>query len=194
MIEFASKRNRVYLKDGVVHKECENSNAAILEQDFIDLLDKEGVPVGRVIERDENVLLLEYIEGKTIPDFLEEIDSKEKCGEVAEWLAEWFDAYYRAVQIKNPNEIRGDVNGRNFLITKTGVVGVDFEEHVFGTQEVDAGRLLAFIETYDIEGDHAQKELGSSLHKEFLERLLLDESQILIQKNKELIEMKKRRK
>ena len=193
MILFSSKRNTVYLDEGVVIKECKNHEAARSEGEFLDALRLKGVAVPIVTGVERNTLRLEYIDGKPLPDFLESNDAVIRCSEVSRQIIDWFVSFYDAVDYKNTKEIRGDINGRNFIITDNGVFGVDFEEHTFGRRETDLGRLLAYISSYSYADTTAQNIMKEKLLAGFILRLCPDKNLLLADKTKEIEEIKKRR-
>jgi len=193
MSDFISKRNKVSLHGKVVRKEHTDNESAEFEGGFLHALGQKGVAVPKVISADREILHMEYIKGEPIPDFLSRSDSIARCKEAASSITHWFDTFYRAVNHKDTAEIRGDVNGRNFIITDSGVVGVDFEERAFGKMETDFGKLLAFIATYSYADDRPQRLLGELLLNCFVKRFPISGEAILDEKEKELEEMTKRR-
>ena len=153
MTRFISKRNHVFLRDGVVVKRFLSAELAGTEAKILLRLYEAGVSVPRVLEQRDNEIILEYVPGETIPDFLErmEVERNETAlREAVDGLFRWFKNFYEAVRYAPDGEIRGDVNGRNFIIAGSRVTSVDFEERTFGKAEQDIGRLLAFIRTYDL--------------------------------------------
>ena len=181
-----SKRNHVYLRDNMVFKEHKNPEAARLEAEFLETLKHKGVAVPTVLKVEKNVLCLEYIKGEPLPDFLLDQNAIARCGEVAEAIAKWFESFYSAVNHKETSEIRGDVNGRNFIITDSNIVGVDFEEHIFGRRETDLGRLLSYVSFYSYEDTTAQKKLEEMLIRSLARRFSLSEDILLEEKANEL--------
>ena len=194
MTRFISKRNKVYVKDGLVFKEFENINVAKFEIEYLIRLKDKGVAVPFVVDTYDNTLVLEYIEGLTIPDFLESSDSYSRSETVSKHLADWFSCFYRAVEYETTSEIRGDVNGRNFIITDDQVFSVDFEEKIYGRMSTDLGRLLAFITTYTVKNTSAKDMLCYFLLDDFCSNLSIDSDSILYEKTKEMDSMKIRRK
>ncbi|MCL2619436.1 MAG: hypothetical protein FWD97_00700 [Defluviitaleaceae bacterium] len=147
-IYFNSKRNQVRLIDGRVEKVHATSEKADFEASRLTQLYKAGLDVPKVIDVVENVVIMEYINAKPLPDLIDEweqnpdVISQEKA---AKGLVEWLEAFYKAV---DTGESRGDINGRNFLFDGEKIWGVDFEEVAHGTPLEDIGQLLAFITTY----------------------------------------------
>jgi len=176
-MRFKSKKNQVEL---VVRKTVATAAAAQLEADFLRRLAASGVAVPEVLDVKENVLYLQYIEGPTLPDFF--------CGEAAESLTAWLKDFYNAT-----GEIRGDVNGRNFIFGCGKCYGVDFEEHVHGVKEEDAGKLLAFASTYSLP-EKKRERFASVLRKSLIDGLDLDAGRVEYFCEKELDAIKKRRK
>jgi len=186
MTKFNSKRNNVYLHDNMVFKEHKSSKAASLEAEALTSLIQKGVAVPEVIKVESNVLCLEYIEGTPLPDFLLKQETVSKCSKAADDIVNWFESYYNAVNYSATSEIRGDVNGRNFIITNNGIVGVDFEDHVYGRMETDLGKLLAYIATYSYDDTCMQKTMENMLTESMIKRFSLSEDMLLADKTKEM--------
>ncbi len=139
-MKFHSKKNEVYLKNGIVVK-CHSCQKGLRrEAAALRTLHAAGLAVPRLLRCTEHCLFLEYIAGTTYADLSEAITFREAAA-----LAHWLAAYHRLT-----NELRGDVNLRNFLWTGTECFGVDFEDPpAVGDQETDQGRIIAFAATYD---------------------------------------------
>jgi len=194
MKKFISKRNNVYFKDGMVFKELQSKEAAEQEAEFLCLLKSKAVMVPDVISVIGNLLCLEYIGGDTLPEFMAEQNNITRCDAVAENIAEWFVSFYNAVDHNTTSEIRGDVNGRNFLVINGKIVGIDFEEHIFGKKETDLGRILAYIATYNYEDSSIQKKMEENLFYSFVRNFSISEEVLNAEKQKELSMINKRRK
>ena len=197
MERFISKRNQVFLReDGLVVKRFSRSGSAAVEAGLIRKYHRLGVSVPRVLDQSENEIVMEYIQGETIPDFLERMDTEPDnalMDEAAQGLCQWFKRFYEAVSYTASGEIRGDVNGRNFIIAKDRVASVDFEERMFGAAEQDIGRLLAFVQTYDHIRMSIKNRFVYLLEHGFIEQLNLSEQEIRKQYQEELIAIRMRR-
>ena len=147
---FPSKRNRVFLApDGVVVKVCQTAQAAAGEAAFLETLAQKGIAVPAVLGREESSLKLQYIKGLTIPDWLERHEAGNGCfDDLCGAVILWMEAFYSAVDHDRTKEIRGDVNGRNFILSDR-LFGVDFETRAFGEKAWDVGRFAAYILAYD---------------------------------------------
>jgi len=186
MINFVSKRNKVYLHNNIVFKEHKSRDAAEREAEFLKILSNNNVAVPKLIKIEKNVLYLEYITGKPLPDFMMDHDALDRCGKVAENIAIWLESYYAAVNYDTTSLIRGDVNGRNFLVVNDSVVGVDFEELIFGRKESDFGRLLAYIATYDYDDTKVQRTMEEMLKVCLIKRFSISEAELEKEKAVEL--------
>jgi len=193
MIEFKSKRNRVYLREGKVYKHFNSVSAAQAEALFINMLLEKGVKVPAVLGHDGDVLIIEYIDGLTLPDLLCSQDEPD-WRQISAALTGWLQSFYDAVCHETTGEIRGDVNGRNFIFHAGDVWGVDFEEHCYGVRETDAGRLLAYITTYEIPDTTRKIVLSNALERQFTDVMKLDPIMITAEREKELHAMTQRRK
>jgi len=193
VLQFKSKQNKVYLQGGEVKKIFKSAEAARFEADFLRALANKGVSVPAVIKVEENALFMEFIDGDTLPDFLVKTRDKEKFVTAADALTNWLTGFYTAVDYDVSKEIRGDVNGRNFIICGGKCYGVDFEKHVKGKKERDAGRLLAFCATYSLPDETVRDFFVSELKNELTDRLGLDLTLVLQYFENELDAMNKRR-
>jgi RIO-like serine/threonine protein kinase len=186
---FKSRRNRVWLEDGRVHKLIlSGAEAARAEADILRRLSDAGVAVPRLFDINGDVLILEYIKGATLT---EEIEREMLAGEIlAELIARWFADFYAVF----PGRIRGDVNCRNFIITPDArVYGVDFEDLQYGRKEADLGRMTAFILTYDPAYTDYKKKLAQSLTDCFGLNFGVDCGLAAQEQSRELAQMRRRR-
>ena len=158
-MKFQSKRNEVHLKDGAVHK---IGPRARQEAETLQFLRGQGVAVPKVLRCDENLLVLEHLPGQTLPDLIEHGSYDVHVLSAA--LRDWFADYYTAL----PGMLRGDVNGRNFLYDGQLVYSVDFEDPLLpGPPAQDAGRLAAFLASYDTNKPQQQLELAALFAAQF---------------------------
>ena len=183
-----SKRNEVFLRDGLVYKHVANTDAAAREAGILRALRRRGVAVPQVIRCRENLLVLEYLPGEPLPDVIESGGYDPQA--LASALCDWFEAFYRALPA---GEIRGDVNGRNFLCDGTSICGVDFEERRHGPRARDAGRLAAFIAAYGTMDPERQEKLTVCFTQEFIARFGCRAEEIVEEYEMERVAMQKRR-
>ena len=210
-IQFKSKRNKVFYRGGRVIKAFADPMGAKAEAETLRRYRDAGLHVPKVFSCCDNLIEMEYIPGDTIPDFLERLEKPSATAEIideadrlakirtteirsaASMLVEWFAQFYKLVDHANSGEIRGDVNGRNFIISHDRIVGVDFEERAYGSIERDIGRLLAFIRTYDLPGESAQRRFARLFCRLAVKRLHLSPDEIRKQYRLEITAMKERR-
>lgn len=147
---FVSKRNPVWLleKDGrlLVYKKYE-VGSLVREQNFLERLYKSQVSVPQVLEAGSDYLLLSYIEGITVCDFLQKAEKDGGNGqEIIEPLLQWLMQYYACT-----HESRGDVNLRNFIwqAQSQTIYGVDFEDEIKCDKFDDLGQILAYAISYN---------------------------------------------
>ncbi|MCL2695946.1 MAG: phosphotransferase, partial [Clostridiales bacterium] len=147
--KFYSKRNTVILRDSLVEKRVASPAAAALEAAMLTQLHAAGVPVPELIAQEGSTIKMSYIDGEPLPDLLTRLETahceRDTAHSIADSLIEWLADFYRAMD----GQIRGDVNGRNFLWDGARWWGVDFEQRETGERAQDIGRLLAFVLTYD---------------------------------------------
>ncbi|MCL2494154.1 MAG: hypothetical protein FWE98_00675 [Oscillospiraceae bacterium] len=195
-MNFISKRNQVYLQDNLVHKQVKDPQAAALEASILRALRGAGVAVPEVIACRGNLLVLETLPGAPLPEVIEGGGYEPHALALA--LCDWFAAFYAAAPAPTgaEGECRGDVNGRNFLYDGQKIYGVDFEARCHGPVSRDAGRLAAFIETYETRGGavaEKQTALSQAFMRLFSARFRCGMEEILAQREAELEAMRARR-
>ena len=193
---FKSKRNAVCLQDGIVVKKLKTPEAAKLESEFLSRLYDKGVPVPRAELVDPLTIHLEYIDSLTLPDYLDILEQNHGSGlltAAADALAEWLVIFYGAINHNSTGEIRGDVNGRNFLYANGTFYGVDFEEHCYGAIEQDVGRIIAFVSTYTPPDTKIKKAFAARLNETLSRKVPLDASLVERHRVQELARMRVRR-
>jgi len=166
----------------------------LLEAAFLRELRAGGAAVPAVLACREGVLVMEVLPGEPLPDVIER--GGYDAGALAGALCEWFGGFYGAVAAVpdgTAGEARGDVNGRNFLWDGARVYGVDFEERCFGSMARDAGRLAAFIETYETRDLERQGALSAAFMRGFAEKFGCDFDEILREREGEFEAMRRRR-
>ena len=193
---FRSKRNKVLLRGGVVEKHFATGDAASFEAAALERLYAAGVPVPELISREGCVIKMRYIAGETLPDVLARIEKTEdRSGleKAADETIRWLDGFYHAVDHENTKEIRGDVNGRNFIFDRERCRGVDFEEQTFGVKEQDIGRLIAYVLTYAPPGTAVKAAFADRLLSTAVKTLGADAAAICRFRDQELEAMRARR-
>jgi len=198
-----SRRNRVWLEDNIIYKQIlpqpgesgAKCRRAAFEADMLAHLRNRGVSVPKIISCENNLLAMEYIQSKTLTDYIESCENgadQTLTETIIEQLVCWFESFYDALP---QGSVRGDVNCRNFLVTPDGnIVGVDFETINTGIRETDLGKLIAFILTYRPQNTAYKKYLTDLLCQKFISRFCLDPVLISNAKAQELRDMTVRRK
>jgi len=198
---FPSRRNRVWLEGGIVYKQIlpqpggpDPVQTAQAEFDALRRLSAGGVPVPKPLGLDGGLLAMEYIQGVTLVEAIERAETEGgllAAETLAERLAQWFASFYAAC----PGGVcRGDVNGRNFLLTPDDrLYGVDFEVLPPGRKETDLGRLTAFALTYDPPRTAYKQRLSQALTRRFTELFGLDPAAVHAEHERELAAMRLRR-
>jgi tRNA A-37 threonylcarbamoyl transferase component Bud32 len=101
-------------------------------------------------DQENNVLILSYIPGQNICDYLNDQqtseEEKEKCVKL---LAEWFIQFHTFFKTEQGFQIRGDATLRNFILYKDRIWGVDFEESRIGKPGEDLATFCSSILTTD---------------------------------------------
>ena len=148
------------------------------------------------IKQKDCIIKMQYIPGTTIPDLLEHIENdyiENQLQKVADAIVYWLMDFYQAVKTKETGEIRGDVNGRNFIFDGEFIWGIDFEEKTNGEIEQDIGRLIAFILTYDPPGTPTKILFADKLMEKSGQILKADLAKVCLYRDTELAAMALRR-
>jgi tRNA A-37 threonylcarbamoyl transferase component Bud32 len=146
--KFSSKKNRVYLTE----RNGERLIAKVFSSDRADnefrvLQDAygSGIPVPRPIEKKGRSILMEYIEGKTVNDLLDEGAGSGPVLDVASWLARFHRTF---LDSSGGVLLKSDAIFKNFIVADR-VYGIDFELSQRGRPEEDVGEAISFLlDTY----------------------------------------------
>ena len=163
-VEFISKKNKVFLENGIVTKVFSEESKWQCEKLVNEVLQSYNVEVPQIINIDNSnnlyIIRYEYIEGNLYSELIKNLKREEAVS-----LLKWIDTYNTVIGKYHP-----DLNLRNFIYNdKRSCVGIDFEETILdkeynkynadpvlqnkqGTSlriERDIGKIIAFIGTYD---------------------------------------------
>ncbi|MEG1519732.1 MAG: hypothetical protein RR458_01970 [Clostridia bacterium] len=142
MIVFQSRKNLVTMENNVVTKKFKSENAMTIELNNLARLAEKNLAIPKVIGHFSDEIYLEYIDGKTFCELSDELTQTQVRS-----LCDFLDNFHKGM-----NCSRGDVNLKNFIFndeTQT-CFSVDFEEELSSlNKEMDYGRVLAFMATYD---------------------------------------------
>lgn len=162
--KFESKRNDVYAinyegKQFIV-KIYKNKDSRIIEEKNLKKLNKHGLNVPRIISAHENILIEEFIDGKTIGEAI--YTNTNWIEDLAKWLSKLHSIKYNKMPI-----LKGDCNLKNFIFTKKGIYGIDFENTSQGDPIHDLGKICFFI----IDSTSTlRKEKKKEMIKEFIQK------------------------
>jgi len=196
-VRFKSKRNTVLLHDGVVEKHFSTIEAAAFEAGELGRLKAENVHVPEVYALDGAVIKMQYIPGETLPDLIARFENASDLPDiqaVADKIIGWLNEFYRAIDTDTTGEIRGDVNGRNFIFDGACCWGVDFEEKSCGIKAQDIGRLIAFVLTYDPPETSVKVMLANKLLQKAVQVFQIESEEICRHRDLEFGAMAQRRK
>jgi tRNA A-37 threonylcarbamoyl transferase component Bud32 len=166
--KFESRKNNVYLiqdnDDQVptrfVFKEFSNEFKKNLkiERDILIKLNELKIPTPKILNYTEEYLLLEYIEGQTIIDIVNNNLSNGQIlyitdlSKLFEMLGAWFANLHSKTFNKEYSVIlKGDCVLKNFIYNpksiSTNLIGLDFEESHYGSGSVDLGAVCSTVLT-----------------------------------------------
>jgi tRNA A-37 threonylcarbamoyl transferase component Bud32 len=172
---FVSRKNSVYL----VRR---NDERLILKVFASDRADNEyrvlrdaygaGIPVPRPVELKGRAILMEFVEGRTVNDLVDEGAGPGPVLGVASWLARFHRTFLRE---DDQVLLKSDAIFKNFIVADR-VYGIDFELSRPGRPEEDVGEAISFLlDTYPMFTDDKYR-----LAVAFINRYQ-DESGIILQ-------------
>jgi len=161
---FQSRKNDVYLVERkgrrMVLKLYRNDRCQS-EFEALNAAYEAGLCVPRAIEMCEKAILMEYIPGPIVNDYLGTVLMDEMVLGVADWLALFHHAFYNEGVVR----LKSDAIFKNFIASDR-IYGIDFELSRSGSPSVDVGEALAYLlNTYPMFADDKFR-LGRS----FIER------------------------
>lgn len=151
-----------------IYKDIDSMNVEISN---IKMLSSGNVPVPNVLRIKENVAYIQMVEGITYVDIIDRIEqdtlSDSNIEKVAKELCEWLESFYKATE----GCVRGDIDLNNFIFTTLGkCVSIDFEKEFEKDKiEVDMGKILAYIATYNPSFTQGKLLLCKFLYQRFLQ-------------------------
>lgn len=162
---FISKKNEVSLytfvdanhqKRDYIVKTHTSTFLCKREAEVLTHLIRGGLTVPKIIDAEDNFIVLEYIKGPTLLNWTSDREQAaegqtmhNEVRQVLQNLADWLSFCYALLhRVYAKSMILGDVNFRNFIIADQ-IYGLDFEEYREGNPAEDIGALCAFALTYD---------------------------------------------
>lgn len=141
--QFPSRKNKVCLVDRegwrLVLKVYDNDRCGN-EAEVLRAARRAGIAVPEVVETSDHALLMEFIPGRAVNDYLETASMGEKVLGVAEWLA----TFHKAFRSGDNVLVRSDAIFKNFIVSDR-IYGIDFELSHMGRPEEDVGEALAYL-------------------------------------------------
>lgn len=131
----------------VIRKRYGTQEAYLFETQRLAQLKHKGIHVPAVLFHTPCVAFLEDVGDATYVDVLDRVSLQDEATAdlPAKALVDFLFSYYAAT-----NELRGDVNLRNFMYRDGICFGIDFEESPStACASNDMGRILAYVLTYD---------------------------------------------
>jgi tRNA A-37 threonylcarbamoyl transferase component Bud32 len=151
---FRSRKNRVfrvsYGGKTLIAKVYPSSNTDAAREEFeiLQRCSDLGLRVPRPVELVGNTIVMTCVEGVNVSEAVDHLLDESTVAEpdsvhdLAEGLADWLALFHKAFEFKF---CRGDTILRNFLLSKDGIHGIDFEEAHEGDPISDIGELCASI-------------------------------------------------
>lgn len=208
---FASKRNQLCLVNFIdpngyekflVYKLHSHRFRLAKETEMLFQLRESQVWVPNLAKVVGNGILMEYVSGPTILEYLEWQEKihfqyrephTEPAMQAIIQLADWLNDFYHTTKTNmGKRVILGNINFRNFII-RDNLYGVDFEDWREGRPEEDVGRICAFALTYTSPYTPWKKVLVKNMMELLINRLELDRSEVVDCLFEELARINKRR-
>lgn len=196
-----SKKNYIYREEigqqETVVKIFTDFGRFQMEKDIGTLLQESDLLIPPRISVDEHnqKLVYTYIPAVPLVDIIETAEP-EQAREMIAQVCAWMMKFYQIIREKMGRQyILGDVHLRNFILAEDSaqVYGVDFEECRPGRIETDVARLFVFILHYEPAFTTRKIALAEYVQKVFFASLELDRNFYLQEIDRELEEMRQRR-
>jgi len=205
--KFESKKNNVYVVKSVkgdnvdgyfVLKQYTSTPSFEKESGLLISLKKHSVSVPELVYKRKNIVIMEYLPGKTLFEVLDDLEKRNgslyDIKETANSLCRWLKSFYCAAErICGGRIILKDVNLRNFLVVKNNIYGVDFEDCGEGHIEEDAGKFCAYMLTYLPPFTPWKITAAREFFNRFVSKLGLDEETVEEEIRRELEAIEARR-
>ncbi|MFW6196986.1 MAG: hypothetical protein ACOC5D_06610 [Thermoplasmatota archaeon] len=139
---FESKKNtvkKIEFEDNfyIVKKyDPEFTDRLSIEKDILKKCSEMSIPVPKIIESRDDMLILEYISGDNCKELYDGTDSDVVKKNILSNIAVWLSKFHRSFEFKKR---RGDSILANFILTDDKVYGIDFEE----SEDCDSYRDVA---------------------------------------------------
>ncbi|HBH13693.1 MAG: hypothetical protein XD91_0065 [Clostridiales bacterium 38_11] len=156
--KFYSKKNLVYLlEDGqtiAVYKLFSDSGNYLKEKKYYRMFQSTNLAVPMMLahKNENNSILLEYLQGETVLDLMEQHEKNLNYNEALNLLTGvfiWIKDFHELKDIKSNKLSFYDLNLRNFILRNSTVYGVDFESIREGDLLSDTAKLIGMYLNYD---------------------------------------------
>jgi len=150
----------------------DTASRALNERTVLERCFEKGVSVPGVIAHRDNVLVMEFVEGETLSDALDDIwlteslsgeEGRSRLDSIAKSLGVWLASFHNAFDY---NIRRGDAITRNFILSQKKVTGIDFEESAEADVIDDIGEIcssvLSMHPMFTVEKTRFCKEIANS--------------------------------
>ncbi len=197
---FKSKKHnvcKVSIEENIyVLKEYSNKHSFIKEYDILNFLASKHLNVPEILANDGNQLYLDYIKGMNFLDYFTELEIRLSEGyeDFLNRFADFHRVLYQALREYKKDTILGDMNFRNYIIMGKRISRIDFEDCTVGAIETDIGKMAAFALTYDPSFTIWKKKFSRKLTDIFSDKLNLSKEKIITAMEKELDDIRIRRK
>ncbi|WKY47095.1 hypothetical protein Q5O24_12095 [Eubacteriaceae bacterium ES3] len=207
--KYNSKKNQVSLihlvKDDwdcrAIMKEFASLKGLEQELKTLNALNDKKIKTVKFYGRNQNVLLYEYINARTLCEFLEEVEpqNEEIVFKNSAFIAQdILLPFTKVIDLLESFHVETglafyDINLRNFLLYQDSVVAIDFEDTREEDFSVDFGRFLAFILTYAPSNTKWKKTLVKDLEIYIKANIDVEFESVIRAREKELANIKKRR-
>lgn len=200
-IILSSKRNHVQriISDdsSFVSKLFYDENNFNKEIELLSIMDRSGAKVPKILKSSKQELIMEDLGDFTLLSWYEKLEKQNSYDyehiiiKLCHWLKNFYSITFGYFK---QSYIVFDVNFRNFIIFNSDVYGIDFEQSCVGTIETDAGKLAAFALTYDPSYTEWKLKFHDKLIEILSRELNIKKEAILLEEQKEMDAIKKRRK
>lgn len=166
------------------------------EKRVFEILKEKGVKVPEILGERNRTLYMEHLGSTTFLSWYEKAEAENLCNctPMISKLAKWLKSFYDAMLSSSGEQmILEDVNLRNFIIHDDEIYGIDFELCRKGKIERDAGRISAYLLTYEPPFTPWKISFRNKVNETLSKEFDIDIQNILTEEDKEIKSMEKRR-
>ena len=198
-----SKKNSVFQvefnKELAILKIFNDKEGYFKEKEYYNIFNSTNLNTPKLLECNDvnNTIKIEYINGKTVLEHMEEYESIGDLNSAYKLLKDvfyWLQNFHSLMYIESNNLSFYDLNLRNFILYDDIVYGIDFESINRGNLLSDTGKLIGMYLNYDEKYSDFKKKTVKSFDEFLIDKKIFSRDELDNIIKFEIVEIEKRRK